>query len=167
MKFPDRDVLIDPCNGVNKTNGISKNQIRSWLTVLMVGLVALIVGLRPDLFGLDRGLYIGFYQILLILLGIGLMSLGASNTLKAFWGCNDRPLRVDIGSRTVATGYVICFFTALADAFGFGTNSLPEVLLGTLQSRGVILGMIVICIGLIMIIRFKVPENETLATSSD
>jgi hypothetical protein len=167
MKFPDRPVLIDPCNGVNKPTGLSKNLIRSWLTVLLVGLIALVIGLRPDIFGLDRGLYIGFYQILLILFGIGLMTLGASNMLKAFWGCDEKPLLVDIGSRMVATGYVICFFTALADAFGFGTNPPPEVLLGTLQSRGVIIGMIVICAGLIMMVRFKIPEDKSLTATTE
>ncbi len=58
------------------------------------------------------------------------------------------------------TGYVICVFTALADAFGFGTNPPPEVLLGTLQSRGgVIIGMVVICVGLFMMLRFHIPQT--------
>jgi len=48
---------------------------------------------------------------------------------------------------------VICAFTALADAFGFGTNPLPYVLLGTLQSRGVMIGIFVICLGLLLVIR--------------
>ena len=161
MKFSDRDVLIDPCNNIdtNKNHqGFPKNQVRSGLTILIIGLIALIIGLRPDLFGLDRGLYIGFSQIILILFGIGLLTLGATNTLRSFWGCQEKTLLVDIGTRTIMTGYVICVFTALADAFGFGTNPPPEVLLGTLQSRGVIIGMVVICIGLVMMLRFQIPQ---------
>lgn len=163
MKFSDRDVLIDPCNGLEQNNddqGFPKNQVRSGLTVTVLGLIALIVGLRPDLFGLDRGLYIGFSQIVMILFGIGLLTLGAANTLRSFWYCQKKSLVVDIGTRTIMTGYVICVFTALADAFGFGTNPPPEVLLGTLQSRGVIIGMVVICIGLIMMLRFQIPQTD-------
>lgn len=162
MKFSDRDVLIDPCNNIednHKSKGFPKYQVRSGLTVMIIGLIALIIGLRPDLFGLDRGLYIGFSQIILILFGIGLLTLGATNTLRAFWSCQEKTLLVDIGTRTIMTGYVICVFTALADAFGFGTNPPPEVLLGTLQSRGVIIGMVVICVGLFMMLRFQIPQT--------
>lgn len=161
MRLTDRDVLIDPCYGITApeaNGGFPRVQIRTNLAILFVGLIAFIIGLRPDLFGLDRGLYIGFTQIIMILFGIGLMVLGAVNTLKAFWGCDPKTLLVDIGTRTIATGYVICAFTALADAFGFGTNPPPEVLLGTLQSRGVIIGLVLICIGLLMMIRWQLPE---------
>lgn len=164
MKFSDRAVLIDPSNGIEQSNGslgLPRNQVRTGLTVLIIGLFALIVGLRPDLFGLDRGLYIGFSQIIMILFGIGVLTWGASNTLRAFWACQEKTLLVDIGNRTILTGYVICVFTALADAFGFGTNPPPEVLLGTLQSRGVIIGMVVIFIGLVMLIRFQIPEKDS------
>ncbi len=58
---------------------------------MIVGLIALIIGLRPDLFGLDRGLYIGFSQIILILFGIGLLTLGATNTLRAFGAVRKKP----------------------------------------------------------------------------
>lgn len=162
MKLSDRNVLIDPCNNIENNNnhqGFSRNHVRSGLTTLLIGLIALIIGLRPDLFGLDRGLYIGFSQIILILFGIGLLTLGATNTLRAFWSCQEKTLLVDIGTRTIMTGYVICVFTALADAFGFGTNPPPEVLLGTLQSRGVIIGMVVICVGLFMMLRFHIPQT--------
>lgn len=162
MKLSDRNVLIDPCNNIEDNHGpkgFPKSQVRSGLTVLIIGLIALIIGLRPDLFGLDRGLYIGFSQIILILFGIGLLTLGAANTLRSFWGCQEKTLLVDIGTRTIMTGYVICVFTALADAFGFGTNPPPEVLLGTLQSRGVIIGMVLICVGLLMMLRFQIPQT--------
>jgi hypothetical protein len=36
----------------------------------MFGFLILLTGLRPDLFGLDRGRYIGFVQIVVILLGL-------------------------------------------------------------------------------------------------
>jgi hypothetical protein len=39
--------------------------------------------------------------------------------------------------------------------------------LGTLQSRGVIIGMIVICVGLIMMVRFKIPEDKSLTATTE
>lgn len=157
MKFSDRDVLIDPCNTDRRIKdfGFPHTQIRGGLTVILIGLFILILGLRPDYFGLDRGLYIGFTQIIAILISIALLTFGASSTLNAFWACTNKTLLADIGNRTILTGYVICAFTALADAFGFGTNPPPEVILGTLQNRGVVIGLIVILVGLVMMIRWS------------
>jgi len=50
---------------------------------------------------------------------------------------------------------VICFFTALADAFGFGTNPMPNVFLGKLQTNGLMIGMGIIGIGFLMMLRYK------------
>jgi len=165
MKFSDRDVLIDPCNNIDrrvKDFGFPHSQIRLGLTVTLIGLFVLILGLRPDIFGLDRGLRIGFTQIITILFGIALLTLGARSTLNAFWACTDKSLLADIGTRTIMTGYVICAFTALADAFGFGTNPPPEVILGTLQSQGVIIGLVVIFGGLMMMVRWSSDRNAPL-----
>lgn len=164
------DVLLDPNNPKKavKAGTFPKFQVRSGLTGLMLGFLILLIGLRPDLFGLDRGLYIGFVQIIVILVGIGIMSLSATFTLKAFWNGSHKSLRSDFGTRIIATGCVICAFTALADAFGFGTNPLPYVLLGTLQSRGVMIGIFVICIGLLLVIRPKkyLPQAQKLPKHS-
>ena len=157
MKLSDRDVLIDPCNNLDRVKdyGFPHTLLRGGLTTLVISLIVLIIGLRPDLFNLDRGLYIGFTQIVVILIGIGLLTVGANSILNAFWACSEKTLLADIGTRTILTGYVICVFTALADAFGFGTNPPPHVVLGTLQSRGVIIGMIVILIGLLLKVRWS------------
>lgn len=81
------------------------------------------------------------------------MTLSATGMLIAFWNGGPKSLRADFGTRIIATGYVICAFTALADAFGFGTNPLPNVMIGTLQSYGVMIGIFVICLGLFLAIR--------------
>ena len=156
MKLSERDVLIDPLNAENKIRNYDFPQttIRGSLITVMVGIFMLVLGLRPDLFGLYRGLYIGFTQIIMILIGIALLTLGAYISLNAFWSCTEKSLLADIGSRLIMTGLVICAFTALADAFGFGTNPPPLVILGTLQSQGVIIGMGVIILGLLMMIRW-------------
>ena len=53
-------------------------------------------------------------------------------------------------------------FTALADAFGFGTNPPPLVILGTLQSQGVMIGMGVIILGLLMMIRWDRDRSHPI-----
>lgn len=165
MKFSDRDVLIDPCNNIDrrvKDYSFPHAQIRAGLTLTLIGLFVQIVGLRPDLFGLDRGLYIGFTQIITILFGIAFLTVGANSTLNTFWSCTDKTLLADVGTRTIMTGYVICAFTALADAFGFGTNPPPEVILGALQSRGVVIGLSLILVGLVMKIRWQTDRQTPL-----
>ena len=149
------DVLLDPNNPKKavKAGSFPKFQVRTGLTGLILGFLILIIGLRPDLFGLDRGRYIGYVQIIVILIGLGLMTLSATGMLIAFWNGGPKSLRADFGTRIIATGYVICAFTALADAFGFGTNPLPNVMIGTLQSYGVMIGIFVICLGLFLAIR--------------
>jgi hypothetical protein len=149
------DVLLDPNNPKKavKAGSFPKFQVRTGLTGLILGFLILIIGLRPDLFGLDRGRYIGYVQIIVILIGLGFMTLSATGMLIAFWNGGPKSLRADFGTRIIATGYVICAFTALADAFGFGTNPLPNVMIGTLQSYGVMIGIFVICLGLFLAIR--------------
>lgn len=165
MKFSDRDVLIDPCNNIDrrvKDFNFPHSQIRVGLTLSLIGVLILVIGLRPDLFGLDRGLYIGFTQIITVLFGIAVLTIGANSTINAFWSCTDKTLLADIGTRTIMTGYVICAFTALADAFGFGTNPPPEVVLGTLQSYGVIIGLVIILVGLLMKVRWQTERQAPL-----
>lgn len=164
MKLSERNVLLDPANKELKIKdyGFPHNSIRGGMTLVLIGGLALVLGLRPDLVGLDRGLYIGFLQIVMILIGIAFLATGAYSTLNAFWSCTDKSLAADIGSRFIMTGIVICAFTALADAFGFGTNPPPSVVLGTLQSQGVMIGMGVIILGLLMMIRWDADRTQPI-----
>ena len=109
------DVLLDPNNPKKavKAGSFPKFQVRTGLTGLILGFLILILGLRPDLFGLDRGRYIGYVQIIVILIGLGFMTLSATGMLIAFWNGGPKSLRADFGTRIIATGYVICAFTAL------------------------------------------------------
>jgi uncharacterized membrane protein YczE len=80
--------------------------------------------------------------------------------LRGLWNGNKKTIVGDFGSRVIATGFVICSFAALADAFGLGTNPLSNVLLGTLQSYGLMVGIFVVCIGLLMLIKPKQKKPE-------
>jgi hypothetical protein len=94
-------------------------------------------------------------QIIVILIGLGVLTLGGSLALLSLWGKNTKSLLADFGPRTIAPGYGMCFFTALAAAFGFGTNPMPNVFLGRLQSQGLIIGMVIIGAGFVMMLPFK------------
>lgn len=149
-------------NGQSKTskpgvNGFGYPRVRSQLglTLSFFGFAMLLFGLKPEVFGLSTSLSVGFAQILTFLIGLGILIWGATISLGAFWPKGSQSLLADFGLRTIATGYMICVFTGLADAFGFGTNPLPDVFMGGLQRQGVIIGMGVILIGLLMMIRFK------------
>ena len=132
-----------------------KFRARLGLTLLMTGFIIFLIGAKPEIFELNRGTAIGFLQIIVMLLGLGLVTWGGCLTLFAFWRNGERPLLADFGTRTCATGFVICFFTALADAFGFGTNPMPNVFLGKLQTNGLMIGMGIIGIGFLMMLRYK------------
>lgn len=138
-------------------NGLSYPRVRSQfgLTLSFFGFALLLFGLKPEVFGLSTSLSVGFAQILTFLIGLGILIWGATIALGAFWPKGAQSLLADFGLRVIATGYMICVFTGLADAFGFGTNPLPDVFMGGLQRQGVIIGMGVIVIGLLMMIRFK------------
>lgn len=138
-------------------NGFSYPRIRTQLglTLSFFGFTLLIFGLKPEVFGLSSSLSVGFAQILTFLIGLGVLIWGAVIVLGAFWPKGKQSLLADFGLRVIATGYMICVFTGLADAFGFGTNPLPDVFMGGLQRQGVIIGMGVVLIGFLMMIRYK------------
>jgi len=140
-------------------NGNKRFRGRFGLTLLIIGFIIFIIGAKPEIFGLNRGVSIGFVQIIVILLGLGVLTLGGSLALLSLWGKNHKSLLADFGTRTIATGYVICFFTALADAFGFGTNPMPNVFLGRLQSQGLIIGMVIIGIGFLMLLPYRPAQQ--------
>lgn len=144
-----------------RNNGsFPKRRIRFGLALTMFGYLMFLLGARPSLFGLDRSRVIGFVQISVFLVGLGIIVLGSYLTLNALWPQGKKTIAADIGSRVISTGYVICVFTAMADIFGLGSHRLPDVFFGPLQARGVAVGMATIAIGLLLLIRYKHPEEE-------
>ena len=102
---------------------------------------------------------VGFVQIAVFLVGLAIICLGGYIGLLALWAGNQRSIPADIGMRLVSTGYVICVFTGMADIFGMGAHPLPEVpYFGPIQAIGVALGEIVIGIGFLLMIPYKLPS---------
>ena len=140
-----------------KTSPISNTPILVGFIITLLGLFIFTTGAKPEWFGLDRSPVVGFVQIAVFLVGLGIMSLGGFIALVALWGDDERTIAADIGLRLVATGYVLAVFSGMADVFGMGTQPLPEVpFFGPVQAVGMEIGQALIAIGfLITIPRFS------------
>ena len=138
----------------------SRRRIRLGLVLTILGYLLFLLGARPSLFNLDRSRVIGFVQISVFLIGLGLITLGSYIALNALWPDGKKTIAADIGSRLISTGYVICVFTGMADIFGMGSHPLPEVFFGPLQARGVSIGMATIALGFLLLIQFRHPQEN-------
>ena len=135
---------------------ISSTPLRFGLFATLFGLFIFTIGAKPEWFGLDRSPVVGFVQIAVFLVGLGIICLGGYIGLAALWGDDERSIAADIGLRLVATGYVLSIFTGMADVFGMGTQPLPEVpFFGPLQATGMEIGQAVIALGFLMTIPYR------------
>lgn len=147
-------------SSTNKKNGNGRFRLRAGLTVTVIGFVIFMIGAEPGLFGLDRSPVVGFVQIAVFLIGLGIICLGGYISLVALWNGAPKPISSDIGLRLVATGYVIAVASGMADVFGFGSHNFPKIpYFGPWQVVGVIIGEIVIAVGLFLLIPWKPPEE--------
>lgn len=141
---------------ISETSSISNPPTRGGLFITLFGLLVFMIGAKPEWFGMDRSPVVGFVQITVFLLGLGIISLGGYMGISALWGDDEHSIIADIGLRLVATGYVLAVFTGMADVFGMGTQPLPDVpFFGPLQATGVGIGQAVIALGFLMTIPFK------------
>ncbi len=117
---------------------------------IVTGFVIFLVGVFPGLIQLDLTGGLGILQIATFLMGITLMTVGASMYMYATRHRALTPrLREDVGVRLMATGVVICYVTGFADILGIGTHFGAErPLLGPLQAWGVAFGVLVIVAGI-------------------
>jgi hypothetical protein len=137
-------------------NKVSYLRIRFSLLTVAIGLLIFVIGTKPNWFGWNRTLVVGFVQIAVFLVGLALICLGGYVGLSALWGREQRSIIADIGLRLVATGYVITVFTGMADVFGMGAQSLPNVpYFGPWQAGGVMIGQAIIALGFLMLIPYQ------------
>lgn len=131
-------------------------RIRVSITVTLIGLFVFTVGAKPDFFGWDRSPVVGFVQIIVFLIGLAFICLGGHIGLHSLWWGRERTIVSDIGSRLVATGYVFSVFAGMADIFGMGSHSSPQIpYFGPWQATGVLIGQGIIALGFMMMIPFR------------
>lgn len=126
------------------------------------GLFLFVLGADPGFFGLDRSAVIGFVQVSTFSLGLIVTCLGGSLCLASLWPKTEMSIVAEIGLRLAWTGLVISMASGMADVFGLGTRPLSESItfFGYWQARGVLIGEIVIIIGFLMMIPYRIPENS-------
>ena len=141
---------------------VSNLRVRFSLASVSLGFLIFVVGAKPNWFGWDRSPVVGFIQIAVFLVGLGLICAGGYIGLLALWGSEQRSIIADIGSRLVGTGYVIAVFSGMADVFGLGTQPLPEVpYFGPWQAAGVFIGELIITAGFLMVIPYRFNWKKT------
>jgi hypothetical protein len=142
----------------------SRMRVRVGLFLSLFGLLIFLIGVKPSLFGLDRSPVVGFVQISVFLVGLAIICIGGYIGLMSFWRNGDRTIASEIGSRLVATGYVVAVFSGMADVFGFGSQIPPNVpILGPYQQTGIQIGEVLITIGFLLLIPFhwrKKPDKK-------
>jgi hypothetical protein len=138
---------------------LSQIRIRIGLFITLFGFFVFIVGAKPDWLGWDRSPVVGFVQIAVFLIGLAIICMGGYIGLLALWAGNQRTIGADIGLRLVSTGYVITVFAGMADVFGMGAHPLPDVpYFGPVQATGVVLGEVVIAVGFLLLIPYRIRE---------
>lgn len=142
-----------------KTSG-NTARLQTGLATTLLGLFIFTVGAKPNYFGWDRSPVVGFVQITVFLVGLGIICLGGYVGILGIWKGRARSIVADIGVRVVGTGYVIAFFSGLADIFGMGSQPPPGVpYFGPWQATGVVIGQIVVAAGFLMMIPYRRFSN--------
>ncbi|NIM95495.1 MAG: hypothetical protein GTO18_17495 [Anaerolineales bacterium] len=143
--------------------------IRIWMTLLLVGFFLFVIGINPNLIGMDRSPVVGFVQVGVWLFGLALMLISAYAAIRIFRNGRPTSLRAEIGERLIATGYVFAAASSAADFIGIGSHSIPEVIFGPIQVIGLTFGVVTSLIGIILYWpwprRKKVEDSEEVTTT--
>jgi len=139
----------------------SRMRVRFGLVITVLGFFIFVVGAKPAWFGWDNSPVVGFIQVAVLLVGLGIVCVGGYLGLLALWKGQERTIAADIGMRLVATGYVVSVFAGMADVFGMGTQTLPDVpFFGPLQARGIVIGQALVALGFLLMIPFRMKQKE-------
>lgn len=126
---------------------------RIGLGLAAFGFLIFLLGADPAVLGLPPMEVIGFAQVSLFSIGLGLMALGGSLALDSLWPPGGKTIAAEIGLRIAWTGFVIALAAGMADVFGLGTRPFPsQTFFGYWQERGVLVGEIVMVLGFLMMI---------------
>jgi len=120
------------------------------MTVVLLGLFIFLIGISPDLIGMDRSPVVGFVQVGVWLTGLAALLLGTYLTIRVIRNGRYQTLRADVGVRLMATGYVVAAAASLADFIGIGSHTLPGLVFGHLQVIGLVLGVMVSLVGVVL-----------------
>ena len=123
---------------------------RRWMTLVLIGLFIFIIGVEPDLIGMNRSPAVGFVQVGVWLTGLALLLVGAYATVRVVRNTRPNSLRADIGMRLIATGYVVAAVASMADFIGLGAQQIPNVSFGPIQVFGLAMGVLISLLGVLL-----------------
>ena len=155
MRKPAKTKIIKPKKQKIELTPVSYSRRRvQWgLILTLLGFGIFVLGARPDVFHLNRSPVMGFIQISVFEVGLGLMCLGGYISLMGLWKNQHPSIAADFGVRFVATGYVVSVVAGMADIFGLGSHPLPGIpYFGIWQATGVMIGQALIAVGLLLLI---------------
>jgi hypothetical protein len=125
-----------------------KNWIRRLIALAIMGAIAFVVGVDPDLIGVNLTPAVGIAQMGLWMTGLAMILVGGYAAVRIVRNGRPSSLRADIGTRLIATGYVFSGVATLADYLGIGTQRFPNLSFGAVQVFGLVFGMIISLLGL-------------------
>ncbi len=138
---------------IKKEVSYSRRHVRWGLILTLVGIVLFVVGARPEVIQMNRSKVLGFIQLAVIEVGLGIICLGGYIAMMGFWKSTRMTIAADFGLRFVATGYLIAVVGGMADIFGLGSHPLPGIpYFGELQSAGLMVGQAIIALGLLLML---------------
>ena len=151
---------------------LSPRQVRRaqrWMTIVLLGLFIFAIGVQPDILGLNRSQTVGFVQIGVWLTGLAILLLASYATVRVVRNGKRMSLRADIGTRLIATGYVVAAVASLADFIGVGAQQMPYVTFGPVQVFGLVTGVILSLLGVIFYWprKAKAPKSDEDTTEID
>ncbi len=134
-----------------------------------MGLFIFIFGAKPEWFGLDRSIAVGFVQMGVFSFGLILICFGGTLSLDSLWKNGYRSIVADLGLRLSWTGLIVSLISGLADMIGVGTRPFPEyqIFFGHWQARGIMIGQIIMMIGFLMVIPYKQGETQSEKINTD
>jgi hypothetical protein len=139
--------------------------IRIWIAFIVIGLLLFILGVYPNLIGMDRSPVVGFVQIGTWLFGLALLFFGSYAALRILHGKRPDSLRAEIGERLIATGYVVAAAASLADFIGIGSQRMPNLTFGPIQVIGLVVGIVLSVVGIALYWPAKSQDQEPLPAS--
>lgn len=131
------------------------------MTVAVLGLFIFILGIYPNIIGMDRSPVVGFVQIGVWLVGLAVMLVGLTLAVRVVRNGRENSLRTDIGLRLIATGYVFAMTASLADFMGIGSHTLPYIYYGPVQAAGLAIGVVVSLVGIALYWPSKKRESDS------
>jgi hypothetical protein len=118
------------------------------MTAALVGVLVFLIGLSPDLVGMNRSPAVGFVQVGVWLIGLAIFLLAAYGALRVVRNGRPTTLLSDVGLRLAATGYVVAAAASLADFIGIGSHTIRALVFGKIQVAGLVAGLLLIVVGL-------------------